>query len=97
MRERSLKKRKNLFVRAAVFAFIVFCTVTIISQQLEFSELDSERTDLKDSIYRAQDDIEEINENLARVIDDEYIKQIARSKLNYHMPDEIIFYNDLQK
>ncbi|MFR5863840.1 MAG: hypothetical protein ACLUFV_00755 [Acutalibacteraceae bacterium] len=28
-------------------------------------------------------------------ITDEYIRRIAREKLNYRDPDEILFYNDL--
>jgi len=96
-KKRNFKKRSSFFTRAVVCAFVVFCGVTLFSQQIEFSELDAEKRELNNSIYIAEENIEELTENLARPMDDEYIKQIARLRLNYHMPDEIIFYNDLLK
>ena len=41
--------------------------------------------------------IEEMSELLDHEVDDEYVKQIARKSLGYHMPDEVIYYNDLKK
>ncbi|MHB1150998.1 MAG: septum formation initiator family protein [Eubacteriales bacterium] len=97
MRRIKFKKRVNIFVKAVVFTFIIFCSVTIISQQLEFSELSETRTGLQRQISDTRQQIEELKENLAQSFDDEYIKKIARAKLKYHLPEEIIFYNDLIK
>lgn len=43
--------------------------------------------------YEAQ--IEALNDELDTPIDYTYIRKIAKSKLNYSMPDDIVFYNDL--
>ena len=41
--------------------------------------------------------IDELQSRLDEEIDEEYIMRIAREKLNYRLPEEIIFYNDLSK
>lgn len=97
MRRIKLKKRVNIFVKAVAFTFIIFCAVTIISQQLEFNHLNETRTELQRQINDTKQQVEELKEDLAQPFDNEYIKKIARAKLKYHMPEEIIFYNDLIK
>ena len=97
MRRIKLKKRVNIFVKAVVFTFIIFCAVTIISQQLEFNQLSETRTKLQRQINDTKQQVEELKEDLDQPFDNEYIKKIARAKLKYHMPEEIIFYNDLIK
>lgn len=97
MRRIKLKKKVNVFVKAVVFTFVIFCAVTVISQQLEFNELSATRIQLQRQINDTKQQVEEMKENLAQPFDSEYIKKIARSKLKYHLPEEIIFYNDLIK
>lgn len=91
------KKKLNIFVRAVILTFIVFCTVTVISQHLEFSHLSKTRIELRRQIEDKRQQIEEFKEDIARPFDDEYIKKIARSRLKYHLPEEILFYSDLIK
>lgn len=97
MRRVKIKKRLNFFIKAVVFTFIVFCTVTIISQQIKLGDLSVTQLTLHSQINNTKEQIDGLKEELARPFDDEYIKKIARAKLNYHMPEEIIFYNDLIK
>ena len=33
---------------------------------------------------------------LDQTIDDDYIIKVAREKLDLHLPEEIVFYNDIQ-
>jgi len=42
-----------------------------------------------------EDEIEELKSKLAEPLDDDYVIKMAREKLGYHLPDEIIYYNDL--
>lgn len=95
MRRIRIKKRVNVFTKAVIFTFAVFCAVTIISQQLEFNELSEMHLGLERQIGDIKLQIEELEDNLARPFDSDYIAKIARTKLKYHMPEEIIFYNDL--
>ena len=41
-----------------------------------------------------EDRIERLKEELEQPMTDEYIMRIAREKLGYYLPDEVIFYND---
>lgn len=95
MRRVKIRKRTNFFIKAVVFTFIVFCTVTIISLQIKLGDLSVSQLALHSQINDTKEQIDGLKEDFARPFDDEYIKKIARAKLNYHMPEEIIFYNDL--
>jgi cell division protein FtsB len=95
MRRVKVRKRTNFFIKAVVFTFIVFCTVTIISQQIQLNDLSVSQMALHSKITDTKEQIDGLKEDIARPFDEEYIKKIARAKLNYHMPEEIIFYNDL--
>lgn len=92
-----LKTKTNFFVKAAVLTFICFCLVAIINLQLQYNELVDQKTEIEAEIENYNNTIEELSDQIARPFDDEYIKSVAREKLNYRMPNEIIFYNELLK
>ena len=89
--------RTNLFIRLAVLVFICFCLITIIKTQIELNELQASKDDLEAQIDEYTGYVEELKGRLAQPFDDEYIMEVAREKLNYCLPDEIIFYNDVLK
>lgn len=91
------KIKMNFFVKAAIFTFICFCLISIINLQFELNELKKSNVSLNNKIESYSDNIEQITEQLALPYDNEYIERVARDKLNYRMPDEIIFFNDLIK
>lgn len=95
MSKREPKKRASIFVKGVVAAFIVFCAITIFTQILSYAESEQQILELEDNIYALNEDIAALNEDLAQEIDDEYIERVARSMLNYHLPEEILFFNDL--
>ena len=87
-------KNWNFFIKLAVIFFIVFGAITIVRLSVQISDLES-------NVESAQTEIEELNEDLGALleeieepVDEEYIMRIARENLNYHLPNEIIFYND---
>ena len=90
-----IKKRTNIFLKGAIIAFIVFCILTVFSQLASFTELEDKQIALEDQIYDMQEDIAELEEDIAQPIDDNYIMRVARTLLNYHLPEEILFFNDL--
>ena len=77
--------------------FIVFCTVTIIQMQFEFNSLKEDKAKVEQQIQLYELKIDELQSRLDEEIDEEYIMRVAREKLNYRLPEEIIFYNDLSK
>lgn len=90
-------KRISLFVKLATLAFICFCAVSLIQISVQYNGMVGEQNELREKIDDCNDSIEQLSDQLARPFDDEYVKSVAREKLNYRMPDEIIFYNDLQR
>ena len=91
------KGRMNIFLKAAILVFIAVCSASIINMQFEYNALKEERMELEAQIAEVNARIEELNIWLERPYDDEYIKQVAKEKLNLRLPGEIIFYNDLIK
>ena len=92
-----MKKRSNIFVKAAALVFIVFCTVTIIKMQFEFNNLKEDKAEVEEQIKAYELKIDELQARLEEEFDTDYIMRIAREKLNFRLPEEIIFYNDLSK
>ena len=87
--------RGNVFVRMAIFIFAVLGIVTIVSLQLKYNNLKLQRDAAAAEIAAAQERVDALEESLAAPFDDEYVIKIARERLNYRLPEEIVFYNDL--
>ena len=85
----------NSFVRVAFIILMVFCLVTTLSLQLEYNRLKVEKAALEKQITDAAENVEELTYALNTPFDHEYIIRFAREKLNYRLPEEIVFYNDL--
>jgi len=77
--------------------FVIFCSVTIIRMQFEFNELKEDKEQVEEQIKNYQLRIDELQAQLDEQFNTDYIMRVARDKLNYRLPDEIIFYNDLSK
>ena len=87
--------RTNIFVRLAVIIVIIVCLITILKLQIQFNKLNEEKKLLTAQVNEYREDIEELRAEIERPFDDEYVIRVAREKLGYHLPDEIIYYNDL--
>lgn len=92
-----MKKSSNIFVKAATLVFIVFCAVTIVKMQFEFNSLKEDKAAVEEQIKAYELKIDELQARLEEDFDTDYIMRIAREKLNFRLPEEIIFYNDLSK
>lgn len=90
-------QRLNIFVKVAIITFICFCIATIVGQQFEYNSLCETEDEINSHIEELRIDIEELEEMIDQPYDDEYVKKVARKSLGYHMPEEIIYYNDLAK
>ncbi|MBR6514009.1 MAG: septum formation initiator family protein [Clostridia bacterium] len=87
--------RSNIFIKIAVVVVIVVCLITILRLQIQFNKLTDEKKVLETQVEEYREDIEELKAEIERPFDDEYVIRVAREKLGYHLPDEIIYYNDL--
>lgn len=88
-------KRKSLTVKVTIFIVLAVFTVSIIRLQLTINDYKSEISGLEEKSQSIRIGIEELNDKLKKPIDDEYAMKLAKEKLGYRMPVEIIFYNDL--
>ncbi|MGM9652160.1 MAG: septum formation initiator family protein [Eubacteriales bacterium] len=89
--------KNNVFLRTSLFLLVVFCIVAIVTLQLEYNRLRTKRDALMDEISQAEERVNSLEEALDTPFDDDYVIKVAREKLNYRLPEEIVFYNDLVK
>ena len=89
------KKKTSFFTKVAFFVFIGSCVITLFQLYGQIVDYQKEITAAEEQIAYYQAQIEVLNKELATPIDYTYIRKIAKTKLNFSMPDDIIFYNDL--
>ena len=87
--------RLSIPVKLAIFLAFLFMIITLVSVQIRYNTLEEEREKLLLKIEDVQVDIDELNSKLNTPFDESYIVALAKEKLGYCLPEEIIFYNDL--
>lgn len=88
-------KETSIFVKIAALALVVFFVILIVNLQLEYNELLSVRDEKQADLESLKDEKEQLEKKANAEMDDDYIIETAKEKLNLRMPEEIIFYNDL--
>lgn len=86
--------RLSSFIKLTILVVICFCAVNIIRLRSEYNDLRQSEEELLAEKQAYEDEIDRLLEELEHPMDDEYVMRIAREKMNYYLPDEIIFYND---
>ena len=92
-----MKRRTNIFVKVAVCFFLVFAFVTILNLSMQVSTLKEKQGQLELQVYEKKLAVEQLKDEYAQEMDEEYIQKIAREELGYRMPGEVVYYNDLTK
>lgn len=87
--------RMSIPVKLAVFFAFVFLIITYVSIQIKFNNLTAQKEELNTRIGTVNESIEALQNKLDTPFDKDYIIALAKDKLGYCLPDEIIFYNDL--
>ncbi len=91
------KSRLIFPAKIAIFVVVIFCIVEAVSLNMEYSSLSSELEEKESKIAYYTDKVEEMKNKCEEPFDEEYIVRVAREKLNLARPEEIYFYNDLEK
>ena len=86
--------RLNFFIKLTILVVICFCAVNIIRLRTEYNSLKATEAELRAQKEEYEEQIERLKDELEQPMDDDYIMRVAREKLGYYLPDEIIFYND---
>ena len=88
-------RRSNLVIRIAFILIFIFLFISVINLQVQIRDLREERDKQAEKVRVLQDNIDELELRIATPIDDEYIERVARERLGYRKPGEIIYYNDI--
>lgn len=92
-----MNNRTHPAVKIAAFVLMIFAVIAIINLTMKFNKLKDKRDGLLSELAVEKLQLEELVEEYGHEIDEDYVKKIAREELGYHYPDEIIYYNDLNK
>ena len=90
-------KNWNFFMKIAVIVLMLFGIVTTIQLGIHISELQENVAEAQQRVDELNNQIGELVDEIEQPVDRDYIMKIARESLNYHLPNEIVYYNDLQK
>lgn len=84
---------KNTVVRMSVLVLLAFFIVSFVSLRLRQNDLAAQADGLRAQIDEMDEYIYELRSDLERPFDEEYISEIAHSKLGLRYPQEIIYYS----
>lgn len=88
------KKSNRLCEKIAMLVFCAFCLVSLIILQLEKNDLKEEAASLNEEISDLEDYKNELQATLDEPFDEEYIEEIAKSRLGLRHPQEVVFYSN---
>lgn len=84
----------NIFVRFATLIFTIVCIVSLIVLRLENNEKKIKADALREDVEEMENYISELEADIEKPFDDEYVADIAHSELGLRYPQEVIFYSD---
>lgn len=82
---------KRLAYTLTIILVFVYGIYTIIEQQIELDDINKEEEKYANLLEKEEMRYEQNVETIENIDSDEYIEEIAREKLGYVMPYEIIF------
>ncbi len=87
--------KAGFFVKIALLAVVACILITSFSLLIEYNRLSEEKQQLEESISEAEVRAAELKYELDAPMDKEYILRVARKKLGLVLPEEIIYYTDI--
>ena len=88
--------KAGFFVKIAIFAVVVCILVSSLSLLIEYNRLSADKAELEEKISDAEVRVAELKYELDAPMDEEYILRVARKKLGLVLPEEIIYYTDIE-
>ena len=93
-----MKRREtSFFVKVAIFTFVVFAVITLVRLQFKANELEAQINDKTAENEALQEVLDQMENEKSSLESRDHIVEEAQDKLNLRLPEEIIFYNDLEK
>lgn len=87
----------NIFMRISLIALLVCMLVFSAQMMMQYNDLRERADALRAEIDASEHKIESLQTQLDAPFDREYVIKIAKEKLNLSLPQEIVFYNDLNE
>ena len=88
------RKMAYIIIGVAICVLFVASFITLVSNIIEYNEIQEKKDKLKLDIYNCNEDIEELEYWIKAPMDDDYIMKFAREKLELFRADEVVFTND---
>ncbi len=88
------KARMGFIVKLAIIFVIIFCLVSIFNLRTGYNDLKNQEQQLLLEKEKYEENINRLLSEINHPMNEEYVRRIAREKLNYYLPDEIVFYSD---
>ena len=88
--------KAGFFVKIALCAVVVCLLITSFSLLMEYNRLGNTESKLEAEISEAEVRAAELQYELDEPMDREYIMRVARKRLGLVLPDEIVYYPDLE-
>ena len=85
------KSYNSIAVRISAFVMVAFFAVMFVVLQLQKNDLAGKVADLENKIAEVNEIIYQLEADIARPFDDEYVSEIAHEELGLCYPQEIIF------
>ena len=84
-------KRKSFMLRVCIFAFAVYAVVSLVSMQINLADRRRQLSQLEQRVETQRLANKELERQLAQGMDEEYVERIARERLGFIAPDEIVY------
>jgi len=88
---------KNTFVRIAILTFILFFVVMFVILRLENNDILTRANELQARLNEMNEYISELEADIEKPFDEEYISEVAHDKLGMRYPQEVVFYSGESK
>ena len=86
----------NFVLRILVIIIVLGCMGVSLIGLSQYQAKKAYRDSLIAEVTIKEDRNAVYRNRLDQTIDDDYIIKVAREKLDLHLPEEIVFYNDIQ-
>ena len=85
----------KVILRLIPALLIVTAIGMFVTGIMKYDELQSKKQELERQVEEVEYEIDELEYLIESPVDYDYIVRVAREKLGLHLPDEIVYYNDI--
>lgn len=88
---------KRSLIKLLIGILLVASVIMLFGGIMKYNELEAERKRLENEVADLEAEIDELQYLIDSPVDYDYIVRIAREKLNLYLPDEIVYYSDINE